>query len=45
MKPAFTQVIKVFPKLEHLEAACESNKANWTSLFDEYESQLAGGNH
>ena len=42
--PSFTQVVKVFPKLEHLVGALETNKQNWTSLFDEYEKQLTKDN-
>ena len=44
IKPAYTTVIKVFPNLSHLEAACEGNVANWTELFDDYENQLNEGN-
>ena len=40
IKPAYTAVIKVFPNLSHLEQQMETNKANWTNLFDEYEERL-----
>jgi len=42
--PSFTQVVKVFPKLDHLVGALETNKQNWTSLFDEYEKKKENDN-
>jgi hypothetical protein len=44
VKPAFGAVIKVFPKLAHLEQNLEDNKAQWTKRFDEYERELESGN-
>mmetsp|Transcript_1237 Transcript_1237/g.1631 ORF Transcript_1237/g.1631 Transcript_1237/m.1631 type:complete len:139 (+) Transcript_1237:2300-2716(+) len=40
VKPAYTQVVKVFPELQHLIGSLEHNKEQWTSLFDDYEVQM-----
>lgn len=45
IKPAFNTVIKVFPNLEILDDACETNKEQWTKYFDTYEEELKSGNH
>lgn len=45
ISPAFAPVIKVFPKLAHLNDAIEHNKSQWTKMFDTYEEELKSGNH
>lgn len=44
VKPAFITVARIFPSLGHIEEACETNKLNWSALFDEYEEELKNGN-
>ena len=44
IKPSYLAVIKVFPNLAHLEQELDNNKAQWTSLFEEYEAKLENGN-
>ena len=42
--PSYATIIKVFPNLSRNLDAMENNKAEWTKLFDEYETQLENGN-
>ena len=42
--PSFVTMIKVFPELSVCEKACESNKEEWTKLFEEYETEKESGN-
>jgi len=42
--PSFVTMIKVFPDLAVCEKACESNKEEWTKLFEEYETEKGLGN-
>lgn len=37
VKPSFELAAKLMPKLSFCVENVETNKANWTDLFDEYE--------
>ena len=44
IKPTFEVVVKVMPHLEFTLRNIESNKANWSARFEEYEKIKEAGN-
>jgi|LakMenEpi03Oct11_1017367.scaffolds.fasta_scaffold06407_1 cAMP-specific phosphodiesterase 4 len=37
--PAFSLIVNVLPNLNHILTDLQANKANWTTLFNEYDDK------